>query len=290
METREHPQPSELTAAQQALADHRWNDAFDLLSSADAENPLPPEELRALAEAAWFTARADVAVELKERAFKGFLDRGDRVPAAATALDLSYEYSLKRMGSIAGAWFARGERLLEDEPESFAHGYLALARSQAAEHRGDVEAAVALAEQALDIGARFGQTDLQAWGLIQRGTLLIKSGRTDEGFSSMEEATIAAVNGELSPFVAGVAYCSMIAACRHTTDYRRASEWTEAAHRWCERQSINGFPGVCRVHRAEIMALQGGLERAEEELQQATREIAMYNATPSARGRLLRAR
>jgi len=77
-----------------------------------------------------------------------------------------------------------------------------------------------------------------------------------------------------------VAYCSMIAACRNTTDYRRASEWTDAAHKWCERQAISGFPGVCRVHRAEIVALQGALDRAEQELQQATKELAAYNATP----------
>ena len=96
----------------------------------------------------------------------------------------------------------------------------------------------------------------------------------------MEEATIAAVNGELNPFTTGVAYCSMIASCRDTTDYRRATEWTEATHRWCERQSINGFPGICRVHRAEIVALQGALDRAEQELRQATKELAAYDATP----------
>src|SRR5206468_749687 len=61
---------------------------------------------------------------------------------------------------------------------------------------------------------------------------------------------------------------------------RRASEWAEAAHRWCERQAINGFPGVCRVHSAEIVALQGALDRAEEQLQEATKELAAYNATP----------
>jgi hypothetical protein len=72
----------------------------------------------------------------------------------------------------------------------------------------------------------------------------------------LEEATIAAVNGELNPFTTGVAYCSMISSCRDTTDYRRATERTEATHRWCERQSINGFPGICRVHRAEIVARQ----------------------------------
>src|SRR5207248_5326113 len=54
---------------------------------------------------------------------------------------------------------------------------------------------------------------------------------------------------------------------------------TEVAHRWCERQSISGFPGVCRVHRAEIQGLMGGLATAEQELLQATDELAAYRAT-----------
>jgi class 3 adenylate cyclase len=88
------------------------------------------------------------------------------------------------------------------------------------------------------------------------------------------------VNGELSPWVTGVTYCTMISACRDLTDYRRASEWTEATERWCERQSVSGFPGVCRVHRAEIVALSGAWERAERELLRATDELALFDATP----------
>ena len=133
-----------------------------------------------------------------------------------------------------------------------------------------------------------GTPTSRAWGLLQQGRLLIAGGRTDEGFPLLEEATIAAVNGELNPFMAGVAYCSMIASCRDTTDYRRASEWTEATHRWCERQSINGFPGICRVHRAEIVALQGALDRAEQELLQATDGAGRVRRDVAARRRVLR--
>jgi class 3 adenylate cyclase len=280
METREIGGSPSVDAARVALEDHRWKDAFDLLSEADRESPLEPDDLEALAQAAWFSAQADVAIEVKERAFRARSDRGERAMAAAIAFDLAHDYGMKRQGSIASAWATRGERLLENEPESFAHGYMALSRSWAAQMAGDVEQALELGAKVVEIGARYGDADLQAWGLIQQGSLLITAGRTDEGFPLMEEATVAAVNGELGAFTTGVAYCSMISACRDTTDYRRASEWTEAAHRWCERQSINGFPGICRVHRAEIVALQGALGRAELELQQATEELAAYNATP----------
>jgi class 3 adenylate cyclase len=64
------------------------------------------------------------------------------------------------------------------------------------------------------------------------------------------------------------------------TDYRRAAEWTQATERWCQRQSVEGFPGICRVHRAEVVALQGSWQRAEAELQQATVELMAFNATP----------
>jgi class 3 adenylate cyclase len=269
-----------LTAGLDALGGHRWREAYDLLAQADREGVLGATDLEALAQAAWFTAQPDAAMEARERAFKAYSADGNRARAAKVAFEITREYVSKQKFSIAAAWAARGEHLLEGEPEGFAHGYQALSRSIRAEHDGDVETAIKHAGEAIEIGTRFDDADLRAWGLLQQGRLLIGGGRTDEGFPLLEEATIAAVNGELNPFVAGVAYCSMIASCRDTTDYRRASEWTEATRRWCERQSINGFPGICRVHRAEIVALQGALDRAEQELLQATTELAAYDATP----------
>jgi class 3 adenylate cyclase len=279
MEIQKLDDAADLPAARDALEGHRWQEAFDLLTRADRDVRLGASDLEALAQAAWFTAKPDLAVEARERAFKAYFADGNKAQAAKIAFELSREYVSKLKFSIASAWAARGERLLEGEPGGFAHGYQALSKSLTAEHAGDVETAIKFAGQAVEIGTRFSDADLRAWGLLQQGRLLIGGGRTDEGFPLLEEATIAAVNGELNPFVAGVAYCSMIASCRDTTDYRRASEWTEATHRWCERQSINGFPGICRVHRAEIVALQGALDRAEQELLQATTELAAYDAT-----------
>jgi class 3 adenylate cyclase len=280
MEIQQLDDAAGLPAAREALEGHRWREAFDLLTQADREGRLGAADLEALAQAAWFTAQPDVAVEARERAFKAYVADGNKARAAKIAFELSREYVSKRKFSIASAWAARGERLLEGEPAGYAHGYQALSRSLTAEHVGYVETAIKFAGQAIEIGTQFSNADLRAWGLLQQGRLLIAGGRTHDGFPLLEEATIAAVNGELTPFIAGVAYCSMIASCRDTTDYRRASEWTEATSRWCERQSISGFPGICRVHRAEIVALQGALDRAEQELLQATRELAVYDATP----------
>jgi ATP/maltotriose-dependent transcriptional regulator MalT len=69
----------------------------------------------------------------------------------------------------------------------------------------------------------------------------------------------------------------MIAVNAQLADWERAGQWSEAATRWCNRQAINGFPGVCRVHRAEIMRLRGAFSEAEEEARTATTELASFN-------------
>ncbi len=290
----ERPVADPLRAGREASANHAWQEAFDLLSQADSEGSpgaggpgapsgvgaLSGSDLEALAEAAFFAARADREIDIKERAFKAYLAEGNRLRAAYMALDLARRLGDSGKPSIASAWFRRGERLLESEPESYAHGYLALLRSISAQGTGDIATAIELADQAVLIANRTGDADLQATALADLGTLKIATGATSDGFALMEEASVAAVNGELSPITTGVTCCRMISACRDLTDYRRASEWTEATDRWCERQSVSGFPGICRVHRAEVVAVSGAWERAERELRQATSELAAYNAIP----------
>ena len=67
--------------------------------------------------------------------------------------------------------------------------------------------------------------------------------RPPTGMALMEEASIAAVNGELSPFTTGVTACQMISACRDLTDYRRASEWIEATEKYCAPTIALGLSG-----------------------------------------------
>jgi class 3 adenylate cyclase len=272
--------PTRAARAHAALQEHAWQEAFDLFTQADKEETLSGADLEAFAVAAFFSARVDIQIEAKERAFKAHLAADEAVRAATVALELSQVYAYQGKSSIASGWVRRAERLLDGKPESNAHGYLALAKGEAAKRAGDTAAALELAEEAVRIGMRAADADLQATAQIVLGGLKIVTGDTTDGLGLMEEATIAAVNGELSPFTTGVTYCSMISACRDLSDYQRAAEWTEATERWCEKQSVSGFPGICRVHRAEVIALGGSWDRAESELRTATKELAAYNATP----------
>jgi class 3 adenylate cyclase len=98
----------------------------------------------------------------------------------------------------------------------------------------------------------------------------------------MEGAAAVAVGGELGPFTTGAVFCAVMSVCRETADYRRGSEWADVSKRWCERQDITGFPGICRVHRAEFMRLTGAWADAASEAERASEELQRFH--PAAAG------
>lgn len=269
-----------LAVGRDALARHAWEEAFQQLTQADREGHLSGADLESLALAAFFGAHAAGELAVKERAFKAHEAEGNELRAAYLAVDIARGYGYEGKYSIASAWKRRAEQLIGPEGETYAHGYLALVGSEAAGVMGDVDTALSLAERAVEIGIHVADADLKAYALTNLGALKIASGATSDGFAMMEEASIAAVNGELSPFTSGVTACRLIGACRDLTDYRRASEWIEATEKYCDQQSVSGFPGVCRVHRAEVAAVGGAWDQAEQDLERATIELGAYNATP----------
>lgn len=266
-----------LAEARAAFARHAWVEAFDLFARIDGERTLDAEDLEAMGEAAWWTGHHDACISANERAFAAYLDAGKPRPAAIVALTLMVNHLEAGAPSVGGAWLKRAIRLLENEPDCTEKGHLELRLAIRAHGKGNLDEALEHERRALDLGTRFGDHDLQALTLAWQGKALLLKGEVDEGMSLMEEATAAAVGGELSPRATGAVYCMMIATCQQLADYTRAGEWTEAARRWCERQAISGFPGVCRVHRAEIMRLRGSWQEAEQEARRAHEELRDFD-------------
>ena len=79
----------------------------------------------------------------------------------------------------------------------------------------------------------------------------------------MEEVAATAAGGELGGYTTGAVFTNVVSVCRDLGDYRRGIEWSDAAMRWAERQQLDGFPGICRVHRAAILRMLGQLREAE---------------------------
>ena len=72
-------------------------------------------------------------------------------------------------------------------------------------------------------------------------------------------------------------FCAVIWGCVNRADWRRANQWADEFNRWVERQRVEPFPGLCRLHRAEILTMRGELTKAERELL-ALREVLAATA------------
>jgi class 3 adenylate cyclase len=273
-----------LETARSAVDSHAWRDAYEAYSNVDRQE-LSAEDLERFAEAAWWGGKLDEAINLRERSYARFSADGKRRAAARLALTLSWDQSGRGAFAVSQGWFANAERLLEDEPESPEHAQLALTRAVNTLF-ADGNPADSLDDfgLAFELARRFGDRDMEILALVGRGRALVKSGEIEEGLALLDEATASAICGELRPYSTGLVYCITISSCHDLGDYRRAAEWTEAANRWCDRLDVTGFPGACRVHRAEIMRLRGDLPGAEKQALEACEELHDFERSITAMG------
>jgi class 3 adenylate cyclase len=270
------PQASLVDTARLALANHEWRSAFDGLAAADAEQSLAPEGLELLAEAAWWTGQLPVAIEARERAFAGALKAGDIQTAVVAAINLARDSVFRLAMPVAEAWIKRAERMLEGLPENPGHGWVAGVRAGLASVGGKNEESIRQATRAVEIAERLGLPDLRAFAMAGKAAGLLARGDVEEGLALADEAATAAISGELTPGVAGGVFCATIEACAGIGDVRRALEWTEAQDRWCKREGINGFPGMCRLFRSDVKRLHGAWPEAEAEARLASSELLGY--------------
>jgi class 3 adenylate cyclase len=259
--------------AQKALERHAWADAFELLTRADATGSLAPDELELLAEAAWWTGQLSVAIDARERGFALATKSGDFETAVLLAIRLGTDNIIRQAQPEANGWLNRAERMLEGTPTNPGHGWLAVSRAFQASLTGDMERSLAEGTRAHDVGVELGDADLFAYGLACRGAALVNLGRIDEGLALLDEATVAALGGELQPSTAGGICCAAIETCAALGDWKRATEWTEAQDRWCKREGITGYPGMCRVYRSGVKYLRGSWLEAESEARRASDEL-----------------
>ena len=222
-----------------------------------------------------------------ERAHQAYLSGRDVPRAIRCAVWIGHNLLFKGDRAQASGWFARARRMLEgEEHDCVERGYLLMPVWLEQMAQGDYDAGYATAAEAATIAEHFGETDLFWLAVDEQGRALVKQGRVQEGLRLVDEVLVVAKAGELSPFITGIVYCNTIAFCQSVFELGHAREWTEALTTWCERQpEMVAHNGLCLVHRAEVMQLQGAWTDAFEEARRAADRFTQGVLNELARGR-----
>jgi ATP/maltotriose-dependent transcriptional regulator MalT len=266
----------DLERGREAYERRAWAAAYESLSRADRAEPLEPDDLELLAVSAYLLARDDECGEYLERAHHRHLEVGNTQRAVRCAFWLGMTLIFRGEMGPGGGWLARGQRLLETEPDETAeHGYLLLPIAFRQEAEGKWKEAVETAQRAAAIAQRVGDPDLHALAAQLQGHVLVANGRIAEGVLLLDESMVVATSGAKLPIVIGVVYCGVVLACVESFDVRRAREWTDVLARWCQDQpDLVAFTGRCLIHRAEIKQLRGEWEDALDEARLASERLA----------------
>jgi class 3 adenylate cyclase len=269
--------------ARAAAGRQAWRAAYAAYGEVDSDE-LTASDHESYGEAAWWSGKLDEAIAHRERAY-ALYTADDALGAARMALTLSWDYEGRGSFAISGGWLASAERLLEGLPDAPEHARLLLTHGLTALFaEGDLESAARLFDEAFELAKRVGDRDVQVLALTGRGRVHIKAGEIDSGLALLDEATASAMSGDIRAHSAGLVYCLTISSCQDVGDLRRAAEWTEAANRWCDRLDVSGFPGACRIHRAEVLRLRGDWSGAEAQAMAACDELQDFDRSITASG------
>ena len=257
----------------EALDARDWERAYSLLQEADERNELDAAGLEDLAEAGRWTRHYEEMIEALERASESFERQGEPLEAGRVAVKLTIEYYQRNERALAGGSLQRAMELLADSGESRAAGMVLFCRTQVELEMGDASAVVATSEEMAAMAERLGDRDLEALALMARGRARQLEGGFEEGAALMDHASAGALTGGLELWTSGYVLCANITACRHRGDLGTAAEWSDAALRWCRRNSVGYFPGLCRLHKAETLELRGEYEAAVTEIEPAIDDL-----------------
>ncbi len=250
--------------ARAACDDHRWGDAFRLLSGVPVDT-LDIDDLDRLATSAYLIGHDEEGFAYWVRANQMCITDGAVHRAVYFGTRLAQGLGFKGDLGRCRGWIDRTARLLDDAGiDCVEQGYLeyGLAMMRLFE-AGDIAGARAHFVQAGKIGSRFAHRELIALARIGEGRMLIYLGEIAEGMSLLDEAMVSIEARELSPTALGDAYCTVIDACSELSDLRRCRAWTESFVRWCDaQQELVLYRGHCFLHRAEMLELDGAWPEA----------------------------
>jgi DNA-binding CsgD family transcriptional regulator len=165
--------------------------------------------------------------------------------------------------AVRSGWLARARTLLEeageDGPE---HGWVQIIRAFS---EPDVRVRESVLREAIAIGRRFGDPDIEFLGMGYLGSLYVMIDRVEEGLVLSDEALAALCAGELTELATvDEIFCGLLWACELVNDVPRADQWMRAAAGRMQRSNV--VAAFCRAHYGGILTAAGRWREAETEL------------------------
>ena len=114
---------------------------------------LPDDDLRRLADAAWWLGHVSECLALTEELHRHYLEQGYVDRAAVQAIDLAGMFFMRGEPALGSGWLSRARKLLADQPRGAGHAMLMY-----------VDLSGALENEQLDV-ATTGAAELQQLGL-----------------------------------------------------------------------------------------------------------------------------
>jgi len=256
-----------LDAGWAALSAGEWESARAAFeeSLADGETA---EALEGMGLAGQMLNEDRLTFDARERAYRLYLERGDRGSAARIAAWLAADCLLFRgEPAVANGWLQRAHSLIDGVEPGVDHGWVAIHEGHIAVSLDeDTSKARLLAARAVELGRTFGAPELEMLGLGLEGRALVSDGELEEGMRRLDEATTVALQGEAKLlYCVAWACCYLISACERVRDYERAAQWCARVGEFCGQHDIF-LLNTCRAHYASVLSWQGRWDEAETQL------------------------
>jgi DNA-binding NarL/FixJ family response regulator len=227
--------------------------------------------IEALGAALYLDQEYGAATACYEQAYAAYRREGNYLAAGRTARMVSW-ISGNVLGdwAVQSGWLARARSVLaeigEDSPE---HGW---AMINEAFGEPDPAARESLLRNAMAIGRRFGDPDVESEALVCLGGVFIVTGRVEEGLVLIDEALAAVCAGEPAEIATvDSVFCLFFWACELVNDVPRADQWMRKAAELVQSRNVAG--AFCRAHYGGILTAAGRWDEAEAQLVESTRQF-----------------
>ena len=222
------------------------------------------QELEGLAEALYAGREYSAAAVQYERSYAAYRKAGAKMEAGRAARSAAWiTGNVLGDWAVQNGWLARARTILEEAGEQGPErGWVLIIRSLA---EPDADVREATLREAMAVGRRFGDPDIEYLALGYLGGLFLMTDRVEEGLVYLDEVMAAACAGEMTEVTTvDRLFCGLFWACELVNDVPRAEQWMRAAADLMSRGDV--VAAFCRAHYGGILTAAGRWADAETEL------------------------